>query len=237
MFYNVFTNGPDALGGVMLDAVGADDADDMSSAVGTFFDTGIETAGRAAATDGWFMPYLLWLLIALGVFLFTAIALALIVLGKITMAIVLSLAPIFLIFLLFEPTKQMFASWLNQLFNAFFTIVLVYLVLGFFIGIMDTSICLIPLEDMNVGHCVPVALVGIVAGYVLVQIPGVASGLAGGVQVSTIGAFSSMGRSASRGLSGSGRAAAGAGAKGIKAVYQRIRGGASKPSTNNSIRK
>ena len=51
---------------------------------------------------------------------------------------------------------------------------------------------------MNLGNCVPLCLIAFVGCFVLSQVPSISSGLAGGVQVTTMGALGAVGREMSR---------------------------------------
>jgi len=223
-FYDVFTNGPDAVGALVLDAVGGAGAGTISTQIGQLLTDGIIAAGAAFASDGFFMPYVLGALIFIAIILICGYALALIVLAKIAMTIVLALGPIFIVFLLFDLTKQMFASWLQQLFNFAFITILTYTVMAFFTELISNALEAIPLDgDPEIGHITPLCIIGFVGCFVLGQIPGIASGLAGGVQVGTMGAMAAVGRASRGGLSDAARGAGKAGRAGGKALYDRYK--------------
>ena len=202
ILFNTFTNGPDALGGIILSSITADTSDHISSRLGELFETGIAAAGAAFSSDGWFLPIVLGVVIFIGIGVIVGYMLALIILAKIATTMILALAPIFIFFLLFNGTRQMFNSWLQQLFNFAFMIILVYIVMAFFIDMIDKALEPIVLAggDISFDKVAPIAIIGFVATFVMAQIPGIASGLAGGAQVSTVGAVSSLARQA-RGLS------------------------------------
>lgn len=196
--YQVFTNGPDYIGGLALNSVGAGPATDISTQVGDLLETGIIASGAAFSADGWVLPYILGAIIFIFVLLICGFTLALLALSKIAMTVVLAVGPLFFIFLMFEPTRQMFSSWMQQVFNFAFIAILTYIVIAFFLQLLDNSIAAIPLDDPQLKHVAPLTLVGFVGTFVLWQIPGIASGLAGGVQVGTMGVFSAMGRQLQR---------------------------------------
>ncbi len=198
LIYNLFTNSPDEIGTIILDAVGAGPAANISSQVGSLLEDGIIASGAAFASDGFFMPYVLGALIFIAILIICGFVLALLVLSKVAMTCVLALGPIFIIFLLFDGTRQMFASWIQQILNFGFIAILTYIVMAFFVQMLQTSINAIPLGEPELQHIAPLCLVGFVATFVLSQIPGIASGLAGGVQVSTMGAFAAMSRQLQR---------------------------------------
>ncbi len=227
--YTVFTDSPDELGGLMLGAIGAIPPGNISEQLGVLLHNGIIASGKAFASSGMFMPYILGALIFIAVLIVCAYAVALLALSKISMAVILALGPIFIVFLLFDSTKAMFSSWLQQLFNFAFITLLTYIVLAFFLTLINNTINIIS-PSPEVDDVVPLCVIGFIGTFVLMQIPGIASGLAGGVQIGTMGAMSALARGASRmnasvsrGVGGVGGGAGKLAGKGIKNIYDRIR--------------
>ena len=221
-FYDLFTNAPDAIGTIILGSIdgGGMTSGSISSQIGELLEKGIVASGAAFASDGWFMPIVLGALIFIAILMICGFALALLILSKIAMIVILSLGPLFVIFLLIEQTKPMFASWLQQIFNFAFITILTYTVMAFF-GILIAEILEgIPGDSPQLSHIAPLCIIGFAGSFVLAQIPGIASGLAGGVQVGTMGAFSAMGRQAQRVNASPALKQAGAGARNL---YSRVR--------------
>lgn len=221
--YSVFTDAPDELGGLMLGAIGAIPPGNISDQLGVLLHNGIVASGKAFASSGYFMPYVLGALIFIAVIVICAYAIALLALSKIAIAIILALGPIFIVFLLFESTKAMFSSWLQQLFNFTFITLLTYIVLAFFLTLINNTINIIS-PSPEIGDVVPLCVVGFIATFVLMQISGIASGLAGGVQVGTMGVMSSLARQVQRlNYAPAFKQAGNMGSKGVRNIYDRIR--------------
>jgi type IV secretion system protein VirB6 len=198
-FYQLFTTAPGAIGTIMLDAIGGGGADSIAAELGELLSQGIVASGAAFSSDGFFMPYVLGALIFIAITLICGFALALLILAKIATAVILALGPIFIIFLLFDMTKQMFASWLQQVFNFAFITILTYVVMAFFTRLIENSLNAIPVGgNPEIGDITPLVIIGFVGCFILAQIPGIASGLAGGVQVGTMGTFSAASRQLQR---------------------------------------
>lgn len=208
-FYSFITDSPDALGKLIIDSVaipGVADSDGVAEVIGELYSTGAIATGKIFANAGFgIINYILGALVFLSVLFVTGYVVALIAIAKIGMTLVLSLAPIFFIFLLFEPTKQMFSSWLQQTFNFAFISILTYIVVAFLIVLLGRAIILIPEEDVTFGHIAPLCFVSLITIIVLSQIPGIASGLAGGAQLSAMGAGAAAYRGAKNGFSNTGK--------------------------------
>jgi len=197
IIYSLFTNSPDEIGSLILTAVGAGNTAGISSQIGQLLHNGIVASGMAFSSSGMFMPYILGALIFIAILVICGFALALLALSKIAMAVILALGPIFILFLLFDGTKQMFASWIQQILNFGFVSILTYIVMAFFLTLIDNTINLIPISP-EIEDVVPLCVIGFIGTFVLLQVTGIASGLAGGVQVTTMGAMGAMGRQMQR---------------------------------------
>lgn len=193
--YSTFTDGPDHLAAIILQSVGRGGPGQISTQLGDLVTESFWLAGQAFESDGWFMPYVLGLLILLAGFAFCVYALALIVIAKIGTALVLALGPVFIVFLLMSPTKHMFASWLQQLFSFAFMLILTYTTIVFFLQMYEGSINSIPDNgSIALGDIANLLVVSLIGFLVLGQVQGIASGLAGGAQLGTLGAFTAVGR-------------------------------------------
>lgn len=199
LIYTLFTDAPDEIGIAILGSITPGlTSDTVTGALSAVLEKGIIAAGAAFSSDGFILPFVIGTFIFIGAIAVVGYGLALIILAKVAMACVLSLGPLFILFLMFEPTRQMFSSWLQQLFNFGFMAVLTYLVLTFFLKLIDLSLSYIPVDDPQIEHTVPIVLIGFAGSFVLAQIPSISSALAGGAQITTMGAVASASRMASR---------------------------------------
>jgi hypothetical protein len=81
-------------------------------------------------------------LMGIGFFAFLSMlfqALRLYAVAYVVRSLLLGLAPIFIVFLMFEKTKQLFIVWLNTLISTMLQPVLMFLFLAFFIGMIDDA--------------------------------------------------------------------------------------------------
>jgi type IV secretion system protein VirB6 len=122
---------------------------------------------------------------------YTAFLLAL---SKVAIAIIITLGPLFIGFLLFEPTKRFFEGWIAQLSNYALTTVLALMVAAFMMDIVtayaDNAVRLgsgITIAE-SARVCIACALVFLV----MRQIPSIAAGLASGIALSSFHAVSGL---------------------------------------------
>ena len=120
-------------------------------------------------------------------------ACALILLSKISLSVVLALGPLFIALLLFEPTRSFFTGWLAQALNSLFTYVIavafVALGMAFFTAGANSSLAILAVGGVPAfSSLVPTVLVGGAVFIGLMQSGAIASALAGGVQIGTMGA-------------------------------------------------
>jgi type IV secretion system protein VirB6 len=122
----------------------------------------------------------------------TAYAAFLLALSKCMLAIILGVGPIFVLGLMFEGTKRFFEAWMGQALNFVFVVLLaaagVNLILTILQHYLTDATTAGVLADPSVSQALPAIAISIIGFLVLMQVPSVASGLAGGVAVSTLGA-------------------------------------------------
>jgi type IV secretion system protein VirB6 len=170
----------------------------LSTSLDTAIDRGDEVSQAFIAAMGPTSPflslgyYLSSIIVAVFTLVLVGFAAALILIAKITMTVVLMFAPLFIVMLIFEPTKNFFQGWLGQALNGLFTYVisaaLVVVAIRFFLtaaaaGAANVTGAAAP----TFGMIAQMIFVGIAVFAVLMQAGGIASALAGGVQVSTMG--------------------------------------------------
>ena len=196
---------PDQLARVMLPAA-------TSAATGAALDNGLQKGVSVGTkfTDAMsiFSPIeALGLLVqALLTWLFTvaiiAYATALVLLSKIALAVVLAVGPLFMAGLLFEPTRNFFSGWLAQALNSLLTYVvavaIVALGMQFFSDSATATLTAIGGGTPMFPIIIRMLIVGVAVFVTLMQAGAIASGLAGGIQIATMGA---VGWAMSRGAS------------------------------------
>jgi len=130
---------------------------------------------------------------ALIVWLFTAVLVlygtALVLLSKVILGLVIALGPLFFALLLFDSTKRFFEGWLGQALNYLFVYALVVATINIMFALWAPQLQY-ALDNNAAGFkaLLPMIIVGGASFVILMQVPALASGLAGGVQLGTLGA-------------------------------------------------
>ena len=117
------------------------------------------------------------IIISFGVFL--VIAGAYIILAKVMTAILAVLGPLFISLALFPATRQFFMSWVNQVVNYSLYLVVVNVTASIFIGYIDVSFASVE-PNTDTGF-ISLVLTSLIFFVVLLKLPELTSGLAGGI--------------------------------------------------------
>lgn len=116
----------------------------------------------------------------------------LLILSKFALAILLAVGPIFVLMVVFEPTKRFFEQWLGQCVNFILLVVLTAAATKMLFGIVEAYMTAIENingsgSDTSYSQVFPLVFLCAVSILVLLQLPSIASGLGGGVSISTMG--------------------------------------------------
>lgn len=129
----------------------------------------------------------IWVSVAL-ILLFSAM---LIMLSKVALVVLLAIGPVFIMLLLFQGTQRFFEVWMGQVVNFMVTMVLAVLVTVLLITLVDGFLQRM-LSDTTASSgkmLLETVVMGGIGVLVLRQVPAMASAIAGGIAVSTMGAF------------------------------------------------
>ncbi len=124
-------------------------------------------------------------------FVVTAITAAIITIAKYTLALLLTLGPLFISFLMFEKTRQLFDRWLGSVLTAGFTIVLVSGAAAMLFKYFEAAFSQTEAAATANGGVVsltgfaPAAVSGIISVFLILSLPALAGGLGGGVSTSS----------------------------------------------------
>lgn len=175
------------IGGTATPEVAMDSALNSGNDIALSF---ISLVGLAAGVGGSIAAALS----ALVVWIFTALVVfygaALILLSKVALGLILALGPIFIALMLFDATKNFFTSWIGQALNYLFIYALVAgtVMIMFALWLPQLNYALVN-NAAGFSALIPMIIVGGAAFVILMQITGIASGLAGGVHIQTLGAM------------------------------------------------
>lgn len=158
----------------------------LDNIVAKGFAMGSQFWSKGGVLHGDFGMYIIASIVYLVTIVVTAYACFLIVLSKIAMSLIISLGPIFILTLLFQPTANFFNSWIQQLANYFLLIVLVAAANLFIIDLFAHAADTIT-SSVQIDQIFPFLITGFVSLFVLAQLPPIAAGLAGGISLSSYG--------------------------------------------------
>lgn len=172
---------------------GTSGADATLSSFGTVLDGTMDNVVGIASNffSQWITvyPIVLGALVLLVGIVITVAAGFFIFLSKVATAIILSLAPLFILCLLFQWSKNYFASYLNTL-NSYALLGVIAVGTNSFILSMFQQVAgkLVSLGGAaTIIECASLLIAGVFGGVVLWQVPSMASGLASGMSLATAG--------------------------------------------------
>jgi len=200
LFYTLFTDSPNYLGGVMLASAPNSffqGVSNVNSVLGGIYDQGLYAASiMLFESDTWNIAIkATGLLTGVMTLLMVAYAAFLVAIGKIATAVLLGLSPLFIAFLVFRHTRGLFEGWLRQLMNFALIPVITYGILIFAVTL--TSPAVKQLADASkagnasTNFVFPFLLASAVSIILLKQAMGIAAGIAGGIQLSALGTVGS----------------------------------------------
>lgn len=180
---------PDELASALISR--ATDGDTAASLVDQAAQKGFDRASDAFTHAGFFssdglLYGLFGILILLATAVLTAIGGAFILMAKVALSLLAGLGPIFIVLLIWQPTHRFFESWTQQVLNYGMLIVLFSAVFSFVIQLFGDYMADLRFDGMqNVAYALGGALIlAAVSVILLLQLPSIASGLAGGVGLS-----------------------------------------------------
>jgi type IV secretion system protein VirB6 len=122
----------------------------------------------------------------------TGYAAFLFALSKLALAIILGVGPIFVLLIMFEPTKRFFDAWIGQALNYVFMVMLtaaaVKLVMSILKIYLEAPGVQAALADPAINQALPPIVFSIIGFLVMMQVPTIASSLGGGAAIGTLGA-------------------------------------------------
>lgn len=197
MLFNLFTNSSEAAGNIVLSAT-AGNTSNVTSSIDKFYTDSAEAAANIMDSASTFdlSAHFYGGFVYVGAFLVSGYSVFLIILSKIAVALLLALAPLFVLFALFQNTRGFFEGWLRQLLNYALIPLFIYTLLAFILQLSTNAI-----NDLvasagtgggNAGVVMPYVLVCLICFLLMTQIMNIVSGITGGFALSSGGTYASM---------------------------------------------
>jgi type IV secretion system protein VirB6 len=188
--YKAATEMPRAVGNIVIRGVGGGLSSEnaaIEQALSNVWHVGVDAASKITKAAGLLSPgpYIIAGIVLVVIALFIAFAAGLIILAKIVLWALLSLAPIFIVLLLFGVTTRFFNGWVSAVVQFILVPVIVYTVLAFYLAVIRSAVE--TLASANAGavtsltEVAPVILAGLIGCYLMSQIVTIAQGIAGGL--------------------------------------------------------
>lgn len=156
-----------------------------------FVDAFIKLYNDASGVKESIFAALAILLIGLLAGLFMVIAVAYIVLAKVALGILVAIGPLFIVAALFPATRDLFKNWTGQCLNYAFLVML----FSFAAQLEITMVNNVVPSELSISSVMKVCLICAVMVFVSLNLPSLASALAGGVGISSmVGKFRGLGR-------------------------------------------
>src|SRR3954468_3701762 len=194
LIYKAATTLPDSVANAIFKAattnsnVAADAKSALTTAYDSVYDAGIKLYGSVYTNTYFdFAGALLGLVILVITMLFLALSIGIVLATKLMLLITLSLAPLFIILALFRYTFAFTDGYLRLLANLMTSMVLLYAFIGFYIQLLDLAIQYSGIGSQaatagdKIERVVPFIFACLVGFYVCMQIPSMASAIAGGI--------------------------------------------------------
>lgn len=201
--YNIFTNEPGNIAKILINAAGKSQAGEnisqaldaiyaavMNATTSFFGQVNFSTAGIAFIFYG-------GLVFIIGT-LMCVFALLLFVYAKMMMAVALALGPIFILFILWNPTKGLFSAWLNKLITLALIPIVTSSILVLMLSVIDVTLSNIhqPTENLQFYGIAPFLGLSLATTLILSQVFRVCASLGGGITLASLSAGAAIASSA-----------------------------------------
>lgn len=147
-----------------------------------------ETMEKASGISGTIMAVMTIFLICVSSIIFLIISAGYILLAKVFAGILVVVGPVFIALFLFPATRQFFSAWLNQVINYSLLTLFIHILMAIFVEFMVSAF---GTGAIDLSRGFNIALGAGVFFVILLKLPELASGLAGGISAN---GFSTAGR-------------------------------------------
>ena len=190
----VFTTTGDGVATAVCTGVGGTGCSTPEMAVGTqistVFTNGMAAAKTIASSGGWSTAAVGLALLAIvdiiAVTVFVAVAITMVMIGKVALFVLLGLAPLFIAMALFDFTSTLFTGWLRTCVQYAIVPVIVYGILSFVLTVMNVAVTNVTgITDFTSGLTLlaPFLILCVVGVVILLQALPIAASIAGGTSL------------------------------------------------------
>jgi type IV secretion system protein VirB6 len=199
--YNIFTNEPGEIMKSMSTQDGASGAG-VYNGLNAVYSQGMKAAWMLFGKGGNFTfdsirMYFFGFLVVIATCAGCLVALAYIIYAKMAVALMIFLAPIFLLFLLWESTRELFNKWLQTTLNYALIPVIVCGILMMILSVINETLPgLSMISQNNFLGIIPFVGLMLISALLFTQVPTIASALGGGIALTGVSAAIPLARNA-----------------------------------------
>lgn len=197
--YNIFTNEPAALSQLMIGAAGeGGGAGGIATALDGIYEAVINASMGFFGEVSFSLTGLTFILYGGIVYLIGTLmcvfALLLFIYAKMMMAVSLALGPLFILFIMWEPTKGLFSSWLNKLITIALIPVITSAILVLMLSVINVTLPHLkqPAEEMQFVGIVPFLGLCLTTTLILSQVLRISSALGSGIALASMSTGAGM---------------------------------------------
>lgn len=158
--------------------------------LGKFFSLGNNFMLAAEQDSTLGIPDLSMFISSMGILLagviLTAYSAFLLILGKMSLAILMAVGPIFIALSIFETTRKFLDAWISQTLNYVFLIMLTAACIKLVLVLVEHYFRATEISEPNIGDALQLIALSMIGFLVLIQMPNIASSLGGGVALTTL---------------------------------------------------
>ncbi len=200
--YNIFTNEPANIAKILIDSTSFTTGTDIAKALDKIYELIINATVGFFGQVNFSLAGIAFIFYALLVFiigtLMCVFALLLFIYAKMMMAVALALGPIFILFILWEPTKNLFGAWLGKLISLALIPVVTSAILVLMLSVINVTLPHLnqPTEHMQFVGVAPFLGLSLATTLILSQVLSVCSALGGGITLTRLSAGAAIASSA-----------------------------------------
>lgn len=197
--YNIFTNEPASISQALVSAAGDGHiTGDISTALDGIYESVVNAAveffgavGFSASGVAFLFYGVLVLIIGM---LMIVYALLLFIYAKMMMAVSLALGPIFILFIMWEPTKGLFSAWLNKLITIALIPIITSAVLVLMLSVINVTLPSLkqPIDGIQFVGIAPFLGLCLTTILILSQVIRISSSLGGGIAIAGLSSGAAM---------------------------------------------
>lgn len=192
--YNIFTNEPGNIAQVLINAAAGNNqsSQSISQALDSIYAAVIKNTINFFGQVGFSTTGIAFLFYGLLVFvigtIMCVIALLLFIYAKMAMAISLALGPIFILFILWDSTRSIFAAWLRKLITLALIPIVTSAILVLMLSVINVTLPQFnqPLENQQFYGIAPFLGLSLATALLLTQVFSICSALGGGITLASL---------------------------------------------------